>query len=256
MNRRKYLLGGGTALAIAAIALVAQAAIISNGLVGRWMFNEPSGITAYDSSGFSDNGMLSGASLFTSDSQRGQVLSISGISGVVGIPYNARLEPSRGTISVWVKPNLASWGDIVQHSTDLLLRCPTPYGGAAYDIRVSSTGSPMAIFANDDPKTCSKSPQIVLNGPSNIVQLNKWTHLVARWDGVGTLSLFANGKQVDKASYNPNPTSGLSYHGNSGVFVGTQPGGTLSFSGSISDLRIYSRALSDAEITGIYVNQQ
>jgi hypothetical protein len=255
MNRKNYLLGGGTALAIAAIALVAQAAIISNGLVGRWMFNEPSGITANDSSGFSDNGTLSGATLFASDSQRGQVLSISGISGVVSIPYDARLEPARGTISVWVKPTLASWGDIVQHSTDSLLRCPTRFGGAAYNIRVSSSGSPIAIFANDDPKTCSKSPQTVLTGPANIVQLNKWTHLVARWDG-STLALFANGKQVSKANYSPNPTYGLSYHGNSGVFVGTQPGGSLSFSGSISDLRIYSRALSDTEITGIYANQQ
>jgi hypothetical protein len=202
--------------------------------------------------------MLSGAALFTPDPQRGQALAISGISGIIDIPYNSRLEPAQGTISVWVKPNMSSWADIVQHQTGSLLRCSAmvQYGGAAYDIWISSSGAPMAIFANDDPKTCVKSPQNVLTGPANTVQVNKWTHLVARWDGVGTLSLFANGKQVSKMSYTPNPTRGLSYSGNSGVYVGTIPGGTFSFSGSVSDLRIYSRALSDTEISNIYLNQQ
>jgi concanavalin A-like lectin/glucanase superfamily protein len=256
MNHRKTTILTGTLLAsILALALVASAAVITSGLVGRWIFDESSGITAFDSSGFGNNGTLSGAALFTSDLQRGRVLAISGISGMIGIPYNARLEPSRGTLSVWVKPNIASWGDIVQHPTDLLLRCPSQFGGIAYGIRVSNVGAPVAIFANDDPKTCAKSPQTILSGPANAVPLNKWTHIAARWDG-GSVTLFANGKVAAKANYNPNPTYGLSYHGNGAVFVGTQPGGTLSYSGSVSDLRIYSRALSDTEISNIYLNQQ
>ena len=175
---------------------------------------------------------------------------------MVGIPYNQQLEPAQGTVSVWVKPTLASWGIVVQHQTDKLLRCPTQYGGAAYDIRISSTGVPIADFANDDPKTCSKSPQTMLAGPANAAPLNKWTNLVARWDGIGTLSLFANGKLVAKSSYNPNPTYGLSYHGNAPVVIGTQPGGNQSYYGFVSDLRVYSRALSDTEISNIYLNQQ
>ena len=257
MNRtRTTKIAGGILGAIAAFALVAQAAIITDGLVGRWIFNEASGITAYDSSSSGNNGMLSGATLFTSDSQRGQVLAISGISGLVDVPYNGVLEPFRGTISVWVKPNLAQWGDVVQHPTNALLRCPSQFGGSAYDIRISNTGAAEAIFANDDPKTCAKAPQNVLSSPANTVPLNKWTHLVATWDGVGTLSLYANGRQVAKAAYAPNPTYGLSYSGKAGVFVGTLPGGSMSYSGSVSDLRIYSRALSSTEISNIYLKQQ
>jgi hypothetical protein len=257
MNRTKTTaIAGGILAVIVTFALIAQAAIITNGLVGRWIFNEASGITANDSSGFGDNGLLSGATLFTPDSQRGQVLSITGISGVVTIPYNSRLEPAKGTVSVWVKPTLSGWGDVVQHPTSQLLRCPTSYGGAAYDIRISNTGQPMAIFANDDPKTCTKSPQNVLSGPANTVPLNKWTHIAATWDGVGTLLLYANGRQVTKTSYSPNPTHGLSYAGNTPLYVGTQPGGSMAYNGYVSDVRIYSRALSAAEITNIYSLQQ
>ena len=257
MTGRKSLLWGGTSLAIMAAVLVAHATIITDGLVGRWIFNEASGITAGDSSGFADNGMLSGATLFTSDSQRGQVLSITGISGMVGIPYNQRLEPAQGTISVWVKPTLASWGIVVQHQTDKLLRCSgSQFGGSAYDIRISNTGAAMADFANDDPKTCTRSPQAMLSSSANSAPLNKWTHITTRWDGIGTLSLFVNGKLAAKSAYSPNPTYGLSYHGTAPVVVGTLPGGNQSYYGFVSDLRIYSRALSDTEIANIYLNQQ
>jgi opacity protein-like surface antigen len=256
MNRRKSFLCGATSLAIMAAVLIAHAAINTQGLVGRWIFNEASGITANDSSGFGDNGMLSGATLFTSDLQRGQVLSITGISGMAGIPYSHNLEPYQGTISVWVKPALASWGVVLQHQTDKLLRCTTQYGGAAYDIRLSNTGGVIADFANDDPKTCSRSPQTMLTSPANSAPLNQWTHIVSRWDGAGTLSLFVNGKQVAKSSYIPNPTYGLSYHGTTPVVVGTLPGGSQSYYGLVSDLRIYSRALSNTEISNIYLNQQ
>jgi hypothetical protein len=256
MNRKKSILWGGTFLAILAAVLVARAAIITDGLAGRWILNEASGITASDSSGSGNNGLLSGATLFTADSQRGQVLSIAGISGVVTIPYNTVLEPARGTISVWVKPTLATWGDVVLHQTNKLLRCSSGYAGSAYEIRISNTGAVNAIFANDDPKTCTKSPQIVLASAANSAPLNKWTHIAATWDGVGTLTLYANGKQMSKSSYIPNPTYGLSYSGQTPVYIGTPPGGNQPYNGYVSDARVYSRALSNTEINNIYLNQQ
>ena len=256
MNRNRLALIAGILLLSIGMSLIAHAAIITSDLAGRWIFNEVSGITAYDSSQFGNNGTLQGAALFTTDPTRGPVLSISGISGRVGIPYAQALEPFRGTISVWVKPTLATTADIIQHPTNSLIRCNKQVNAYAYGLRVYSTGMPMVQIANDDPKTCSRSPQIVVYGSSNQVPLNKWTHLVMRWDGVGTLNLFANGKLSGKASYNPNPTNGLSYSGNQSVSVGSALAGGLEFGGYISDLRIYSRPLSNTEISGIYLNQQ
>ena len=256
MNRRRTTIVAGTLLAfLIVVSLVANAAIITTGLAGRWIFNEASGITAYDSSGFNDDGTLQGAALFAADAARGQVLLINGISGLVGIPYNSRLEPFSGTVSVWVKPALATTADIVQHRTETLLRCNKAVSAYAYGIRVYDTGMPMIQIANDDPKTCSKAPQIVVYGSSNQVPLGKWTHLAMRWDGLGALNLFVNGKLAGKSSYNPNPTKGLSYSGNASVGVGSSLG-NFEYNGSISDLRIYSRALSNTEIANIALNQQ
>ena len=261
MNRRKSVLIFGTVLAaMAMLSLIAHAAITTTGLVGCWLFNEASGITAHDLSGFGDTGTLSGTlqgtAIFASDPVRGQVLSINGISGNVGIPYASQLEPFSGTISVWVKPTLATTTDVVEHPTTTLLRCNRVVYSYAYGIRVYSTGMPMIQVANDDPKTCVKSPQTVVYGSANQVPLNQWTHLVMRWDGKSTLNLFVNGSLAGKGSYSPNPTKGLSYDGGQGVSVGSSLTGTLEFGGSISDLRIYSRALSDTEISNIYALQQ
>src|SRR5258708_29477666 len=114
----------------------------------------------------------------------------------------------------------------------------------------------MIQIANDNPKTCSKSPQLVVYGSANQVPLNTWTNMVMRWDGVGTLNLFINGRMQGKGSYSPNPTKGLSYDGSFPVSVGSSLGGSQEFAGSISDLRIYDRALSNTEISNIYSLQQ
>jgi len=149
---------------------------------------------------------------------------------------------------------MATTGDVVQHPTNLLIRCNSQFSGYAYGLRLYGSGQAMFQVANDDPRTCAKAPQTVVYGSG--VVLNKWTHLVARWDGIGALTLFVNGKAAGKGTYSPNPTKGLSYSGNGPVSVASGLGSNLEFIGSISDLRIYSRALSDTEISNIYALQQ
>src|SRR5579859_6327351 len=68
-------------------ALAAQATITS-GLAGEWKFSDGYGITAPDSSGLSNTGMLSGAAYFVTDPVRGQVLNVNGVSGEMDVPYN------------------------------------------------------------------------------------------------------------------------------------------------------------------------
>ena len=258
--RRKFAIWAGAGLVtVLAVAFSVQAAITS-GLAGRWIFRDGSGITANDSSGFGNNGTLAGSALFvTNDPDRGSVLNIYGPSGEVDFPYTPALEPAVGTISIWVKPTVAQLADIVHVNTDLLVRCNTSGMFYAFNLRVDDSGRPYAMIANDSPKTCSRSPQITIFGSPSQVQLNQWTHLAMRWDG-STLSLFANGKRTAATGYDPNPTEGLSYHGTAPLKVGAAmygyTEGFLEYTGAVSDLRIYSRALSDSEITDIAQNGQ
>ncbi len=255
MNRRKaaLVIGGMILLVALAVTLAAQATVVS-GIAGRWLFNDGSGITALDSSGLGNNGTLQGSAFFTTDPQRGAVLEVYGPSGEVDFPFTTTLEPAIGTITVWVKPTLAQTADIVRQTTDLLVRSNQPGTFYAYALRVTSKGNAVAIIANDDPKTNGKYPQIVVQGPSK-VKLNQWTHLAMRWDG-STLSLFINGKFAGSSPYSAVPNLGLSYHGTAPVKVGAAiwdfGNGYLEFGGRLSDLRMYSRALGDTEISNVY----
>ena len=257
MNHRKAIAFAGFAFVVVlAIALATQAATITSGLAGRWIFNEGSGITVNDSSGHGNNGMISGAAGFiTNDPQKSSVLDVYGISGVVTFPYTTTLQPFAGTICVWVKPNAATTADIVRLDTNLLIRTNMAGNYYAYDLRVSNTGQIVGMLANDDPKTGPRQPQTTVSTSANTVPVGVWTHVAMEWDGIGAFYLFANGKLVGKTTYKPNPTEGLSYHGQYPLEAAAANydygNGNLEFTGDLSDLRVYSRALSSQEISGI-----
>ena len=258
MNRNKAarVIGGPILLVALVVTLAGQATVVS-GIVGWWLFNDGSGIIALDSSGLGNAGMLQGSAFFTTDPQRGSVLEVYGPSGEVDVPFSPSLQPAAGTVMVWVKPTLAQTADLVRQTTDLLVRSNRGGTFYAYCLRVSSKGNPVAIIANDDPKTNGKYPQIVVQGPAQVKQ-NQWTHLAMRWDG-STLSLFINGKFAGSTPYSPTPNTGLSYHGTAPLKVAAAiwdfNNGYLEYQGLLSDLGIYSRALGDTEIYNVYAGK-
>jgi hypothetical protein len=257
-KRTNYAIVGAILTVIFGVTLIARAAV-TDGIAGWWLFNESyPGVVAQDSSGGGNNGTLISTAYFTNDAERGNVLFVDGASGEVEIPFSSRLEPKEGTISVWVKPTNYGLADIVRQPTDLLITCGRPGTLYAYGLRIDKKGAPVAILANDDPKTCNRKPQTVLTGPARTVKPGQWTHLVMRWDG-STLSLFANGKSAGSTAYNANPDLGLSYHGTDNLKVAAalwdMNDGYLEYFGSISDLRIFSRALTDSEVQDIFNGQ-
>ena len=255
MNGKRSWMVGGAALAIVlGVALVAHATV-NAGIAGWWLFNESYGITAHDASGGGNDGTLVSTAVFAQDPTRGNVLFINGASGEVDFPDSNAFRPQVGTISVWVNPQENRLADIVRMPTNLLINCNRSGDFYAYGLRVTDKGTPVAILANDSLKTCGRKPQIVLNGSARMVKPGQWTHLVMRWDG-STLSLFANGKLAGSTPYEANADSGLSYHGSSPFKVGAalwdMNAGYLEYFGMVSDLRVFSRALSDAEVQSIF----
>jgi len=259
MKRKSILILGSTLVAGLAITLAAHAAILSSGLVGRWIFNEGAGINALDSSTMGNVGVLAGsASFVTNDAQKGSALNIYGPSGEVDYPVTKTVEPGVGTVMIWVKPSTVQLADVVRLDTNILSSCKVSGTFYAYDLRISNKGNAIAIIANDDPKTCGKSPQIVVQGPGNQIKANQWAHMAIRWDG-STVSLFVNGKSAGSSSYTPDAT-GLSYDNTNALKVGAAiwdfNTGYLEYAGNLSDLRVYDRALSDTEISNIALGGQ
>lgn len=207
--------GGGTA--------------VKAGLVAAYGFEESSGMQAIDASGYGNHGTISNATR-VSTTNFGNVLSVSGSNNSwVTVPDSASLDLSAGvTLEAWVYPtaSMNGWDTVVIKEQT---------GGLAY-----------ALSANTD----SNRPNSTVNVGGADRQLttgsylaaNRWTHLAATYNG-STQRLYVNGVEVGSRSQNGAITlsSGALRIGGNSVW------GSY-FRGYIDEVRVYNRALTQAEI--------
>lgn len=228
---------------------------VTDGLAGWWNFAEGFGVTATDSSGNHNHGYLVGSAAVVSDSQMGGAVEFFGASGGVVVPYSPALAPATGTVSAWVKGSKIQAADLVLMRTKRNVRRGTNGTNYAYSLRIEKHGALTGIIGNDDPD--SEYPITVLHGPGGQIKQNTWHHVAMRWDG-STLALFFEGKMVAAKAYNPVPETGLSYFGETDLSFGEPiwPNGeTLEFFGRLSDVRIYTRPLSESEVGQLFAEK-
>jgi glucose/arabinose dehydrogenase len=193
------------------------------GLKAAYGFNEGSGPTAFDVSGFDNRGTITGAT-WTSQGYYGSALAFDGGTAMVTVPNSPSLQlTSAMTLEAWVYPTLVAsqWTDIIEKGNDdYYLMATTEFGG------VPAVGSRFAA---------------TLFGPSTL-PANTWTHVAATYDG-SSLRLYANGVQVSsRAQTGTIPTS------SDPLSFGGDPLFGQYFSGRLDEIRIYDRALSPSEI--------
>jgi glucose/arabinose dehydrogenase len=197
------------------------------GLVGAWGFDEVSGPSTADASGRGNTGTISGAAR-SSSGRFGGALSFDGVNDWVTVPDASSLDLTTGmTLEAWVNPTVnGDWRTVVFKESP---------GFVAYSLYSSEPGNV--------PIT-----EIVAGGAARNITglaplpLNTWSHLAATYGG-GNLRLYVNGALVRTAAV----TGSLA--------VSTQPlrfggNGTWGewFAGRIDEVRVYERALSQAEI--------
>lgn len=199
-----------------------------NGLVGYWNFNEGTSTIAHDTSGKGNNGTRSGSNLPSWTSGKfGNGLNFTGSSsyvslGTAGIPTGNSLY----TISAWIKaPAMGTYG-IVGWGTWATTN-------ATNALRLNANGVYNYWWSND--LFCS----ITTLGD------NRWHFILAKFDGT-TRSIYIDG------TFCSSDTPGSSHNA---VATDVNIGRTNTseyFPGAIDEVRIYNRALSQAEITGLY----
>ncbi len=231
-----YRVRATNSLGDSAYGNTASAATLTNqanvGLVGRWKLDDGGGSTAADSSGNTSNGTVSGESTWIAGKIGSGALSFhNGGSAIarVTIPEAARFDftaTQSFTLATWVNPAQTSgkWSSIIAKSHNL---------GAFYGLAINP-GDLWSFrgLASD----VSGSP--VTSG---------WHQLTAKQDGAaGTRKLYVDGALVGTGvAQAANGTGDLWFaQANSA----TAPGYVDSFNGAIDDVRIYNRALSEAEI--------
>ncbi len=225
----------------------------TNGLVGYWPFNG----NANDASGSGNNGIVTGATLTGDRAQNPNScynFNLNNWSWGAGgdeiyIPYNSIFNSSNISVSTWFMKT--SNGTQSQGLT-IIKRFENGYSnpngqtwGADLD---NGNNTSMRTYVIQE--STQNNQQVILVTGSQI-QLNIWYNVVFSFDGQ-LLKQYLNGVLISS-----NNLAGftLNTNGNSGISIGVsdQANGHWSpFGGKIDDIGIWNRALTQAEITGLY----
>ncbi|MBF0478305.1 MAG: LamG domain-containing protein [Candidatus Omnitrophica bacterium] len=211
----------------------------NDGLVGWWTFDEGAGTVAHDSSGQGNNGSLAGSASWA-NGKNGKALGLDGAAGskvVLGNPASLDFGTGSFSYGMWVYPvsNIGSWD------------MPWNKGGssavtAGFDIELGTGAWVTGI---------SDGTRIKVNNflPSGGL-LNQWTHIFVVVDkSVSKLYVYVNGTKTNTDQ----DISGLGSVSNAyQATIGSFSSNLHMFNGYIDDVRIYSRALSAAEVAALY----
>ncbi len=203
--------------------------IRDKGLIGYWKMDEASG-TLYDSSGYGNNGTQSGGVAYGATGKVGNALGFDGVDDYVGINHSASLDLNDIiTISFWIKDTGSTgwYSNILQK----MWGASTGYG-------IQRLTTTTQIYLRID--TSAGINQV----GGFITVLDGLWHHVAYIINRGTVTIYLDGAQSG-GNYNYNHGGGFA----NSVYLSLIGGG---ISALLDEVRIYSRALSAAEINAVY----
>jgi chitodextrinase len=212
-------------------------ATAQSGLAAAFAFGEGSGTTLFDSSSSGTTGIVKGAS-WTSSGKYGNALSFDGVSNYVDLGRpSALISTGSMTWEAWVYPATvpADDGQIIALSND----------AAGWQFKTTPDTGPRTFGLAVSPDSSS---HIQLYGKTTVA-LNTWYHVAGVYDAAArTLHIYVNGVLDDGALLGTVPAAQVLPTGVN-VNIGRR-GGASGFylGGTIDEVRIYTRALSQSEI--------
>jgi chitodextrinase len=215
------------------VSAAAQTSPPTSGLLGYWNFDEDTGIVADDSSGNGYNGTVNGATWVTG--YINYALKFNGTTNDVVTP-NIPLQ-NAFSISVWVNPALTPqtpFGRIAE----------TEYNHGFY-LGLSASGSAYQFIVNGGAGatgTCDSAYGCTLGGTVT----SGWHLVTATYNGTNAI-LYVDGMQVATETFTAPANESLP------LYIGRYYAGNgYGWNGAIDEVRLYSRALSSAEVSAIY----
>jgi hypothetical protein len=183
-----------------------------------------------DSSGLGNHATIQNGSLIAQTGKIGNCWKGDGSTAYLELPDNPTLDfPGAHSIELWVKLSaLKNWNTLYHHPGN----SPYVYVGASGQVRYETRKSGTATQATT---------------ANNVITADTWHHILCVYDGA-KMYVYVDG--VEKASQSQSgtldTTSGVSS-------VGSVSGGSGEWTdGVIDEVRIYTRALTAAEVTARY----
>jgi prepilin-type N-terminal cleavage/methylation domain-containing protein len=202
--------------------------------VGVWNFDEGSGTTANDASGYNNHGTIYGAS-YTTDtpSGKGYALSFDGVDDYINCGNDESLNITNAiTVEAWVKPFSFDGGSnfaVVDRGSY-----------RQYQLKLDNTGKVVASLWHSDGRNN------YCYGQGKSVPLNKWNYILISYDGIGTVKSYFNGEL--QCSHIRNKGSIISLEAS--LSIGRA--GSYQWNGLIDEVRIYEKALETAQVEELY----
>ncbi|HYR88021.1 MAG TPA: fibronectin type III domain-containing protein [Terriglobia bacterium] len=204
---------------------LASVAADASGLVAAFGFSEGSGPTTADTSASGFNGTLANGTLWTTG-KNGTGLSFDGLDDKVALPATLDIAALPFTLEAWIKPTgFADWRAFFSKRdgwASTLIR---------FDVGLAISTGNVYVTTYNSTVTFAYVPP-----------LNAWTHLTVVATSSGT-ALYANGVLQETLS-----AVTLGTGATAAVAIGGSADDDDHFAGTIDDLRVYSRALSQTEI--------
>jgi hypothetical protein len=223
---------------------------INTGLKGYWKFDEGSGTAANDSSGNNNAGTLTNSPTWTTSGKINDALTFNGTNSYVTMGNVASMNSLTAvTVSAWIKSSSsgANAGAGNDHEVVDKSICTGAANDGPFELMVSNAGSEKASFAVYPSGGVPGNVYISGDSTTNVDDGN-WHLLVGTYDGSnasiwvdGTLQNFYTLGAVTLSS-NTNPFE----------IGGCVNGATFIWSGTIDDVRVYSRALSPSDVLTLY----
>ena len=233
---KKHLLPAAAMLVLCIVAGQALAADDPN-LVGWWAFDESSGTVARDSSGKGHNGNLQGDPEWVAGKVGAGALGFDGVNDIVEVPEDASLDLGNAlTITAWVKvTNFSTYYFILDKSPSGT--APSNYPGN-YEFRTNPTG-----FLQFGHQT-SQGTDFIFYDSSTKLTAGRWTHVAVTVVKGGQVKFYVDGTPGGEVAQSAN----FPVLNDEPIRIGGRKDGYSFFNGCLDDVRLYNRALTDAQI--------
>ena len=214
--------------------------IPSEDLIAWYPFNG----NANDESGNGNSGTVNGATLTTDkDGNENSAYSFDGVDDRISIPHSNSLAVSKITVSVWLKSNsLKSEQYVISKNYD-----PTP---RVWSIRTNNPNNAeldLSLYSELLRSDGTLTGQLT----DHTFNTGEYVHAVLSYDGT-SIKQYLNGILSSEQEF-----IGDLYQSDEDVSIGYMPHDNLSvygnfFNGTIDDIAIWNRALTEEEIQNVY----
>jgi hypothetical protein len=213
----------------AAVNVTVNSSFAPPGLVAAYGFEEPTGTLAADGSGNGNGGTVNGATR-TTDGRFGSALAFDGVNDSVDLPGLGSFYKTGFTLEAWVRKQSALTDDTAVVGTWV---SGTAGGGPMVWVSTNGiwTGTLATGLANY--LTSGAAPTA-----------GQWQHVAFSYNG-STARFYVNGTEVANRPFSGNVGDSNTWR--IGAYGSTAMG---FFDGTIDEVRIYSRALTQTEIEG------